>query len=288
MQTYIKCLAIRIPISITSYPEPTFSRKITKRNLKTSKIEIYTRECVYWLDSFVYTEKQLAWFGDIKTKIFRLLPEVEIVAYDSELKYITDSGEIFSLKSLQQSWSRKIVSKKKSILKILKEPDAIVDEELIDLPSLVPLLSGKYEYQLYQALCRYGSRLHYEKLLQFEYLYRAAKIYNKNSEEKVLPKKLLKLTHKAFDYISQQTQDNPDGFKQKLEKEELRRLRIKHGATVLQKSNKRKRDTNTIKVEEAIATNKYYKADGITVNVTAIANATGLSRPTVTAILKAS
>ena len=184
---------------------------------------------------------------------------------------------------------------KKSILdklneskQLVKEADAIVDEELIDLPSLVPLLSGKYEYQLYQALCRYGSRLHYEKLLQFEYLYRAAKIYNKNSEEKVLPKKLLKLTHKAFDYISQQTQDNPDGFKQKLEKEELRRLRIKHGATVLQKSNKRKRDTNTIKVEEAIATNKYYKADGITVNVTAIANATGLSRPTVTAILKAS
>ena len=288
MQTYIKCLAIRIPIEIQVYPEPTFSRYLTKRNHSTGKINVYTRECIYWLDSVVYTEKQLAWFGDIKTKIFRLLPEVEIAVYDSDLKYTTDSGMVFTLQSLQQTWSRKIVSKKKSILKILKEPDAIVDEELITLPSLVPLFSGKYEYQLYKALCRYGSRLHYEKLLQFEYLYRAVKIYNKNSEEKLLPKKLLKLTHKAFDYISQQIRENPDSFKQKLEKEELRRHRIKHGATVLQKSNKRKRDTNTIKVQEAINSGKYYKADGITVNVTAVANAIGVSRPTVTAILKVS
>ena len=286
MQTYIKCLAIRIPISITSYPEPTFSRKITKRNLKTSKIEIYTRECVYWLDSFVYTEKQLAWFGDIKTKIFRLLPAAEIVSYDSDLKYTTDSGIVFNLQSLQQTWTRKIVPKKNSILKILKEPDAIADEELISLPSLVPLLSGKYEYQLYKAFCRYGSKLHYEKLLQFEYLYRAAKIYNKNSEEKLLPKKLLKLAHKAFDYINEQVKDNPDSFKQKLEAKELRRRRIKHATTVLQKANKQRRDTNITKVKEAIGTDRFYKADGTTLNVSALANSLNLSRPTITAILK--
>ena len=285
---YIKCLTVRIPIEVKKYPEPTFYRNLTKRDLTTGKITVYTRECIYWLDSYVYTPKQLVWLADIKTKILRRLPDAEFVEYQVEAKYITASGKIFSLKSLQKTWMRSIVPKKESILKTLKEPDTKLDDEHITLPSLIPLLSGKYEYQLYQALCRYGSRLHYEKLLQFEYLYRAAKIYNKNSEEKVLPKKLLKVTHKAFGYISQQTKDNPDGFKQKLEKEELRRLRIKHGATVLQKSNKRKRDTNTIKVEEAIATNKYYKADGITVNVTAIANATGLSRPTVTAILKAS
>ena len=288
MQHYIKCLVIRIPIGIASYPTPTFYRELTKRNITTGKIEVYTKECTYWLNSIIYSDKQLTWLGDIKTKILRILPEAEIVQYEPEATYRTMSGEVFTLKSLQKVWTRKIVPKKKSTLKILKEPDAIVDEELITLPSLVPLLSGKYEYQLYKALCRYGSRLHYEKLLQFEYLYRAVKIYNKNSEEKLLPKKLLKLTHKAFDYISQQIKENPDAFKQKLEKEELRRHRIKHGATILQKSNKRKRDANTIKVQEAIATNRYYKADGTTFNVTAIANATGLSRPTVTAILKAS
>ena len=284
----IKCLAIRVPITITEYPEPTFSRTLTRLNTSTNAIETYTKECIYWLDSIIGSDKQLIWIGDIKSKILRLIPEAEIVEYQSEASYHTMSDEVFTLKSLQKAWTRKIVPKKKSTLKILKEPDAIVDEELINLPSLVPLLSGKYEYQLYKALCRYGSKLHYEKLLQFEYLYRAAKIYNKNSEEKVLPKKLLKLSHKAFDYINEQVKENPLAFKQKLEKEELRRHRIKHGATVLQKSNKRKRDANTIKVQEAIATNRYYKADGTTLNVTAVANATGLSRPTVTAILKAS
>ena len=288
MQTQIKCLAIRIPISIRSYPEPTFFRELTKRNITTGKIEIYTRECIYWLDSLVFSDKQLTWLGDIKSKVLRILPEAEIVQYEPEATYHTMSGEVFTLKSLQKAWIRKIVPKKKSTLKILKEPDAIVDEELITLPSLIPLSSGKYEYQLYKALCRYGTRLHYERLLQFEYLYRAAKLYNKHREDKLLPKKLLKLTYKVFDYITAEIKDNPDGFKQKLEKEELRRHRIKHGATVLQKSNKRKRDANTIKVQEAIATNRYYKADGTTVNVTAVANATGLSRPTVTAILKAS
>ncbi len=284
----IQCLAIRVPTTITEYPEPTFSRTLTRLNPSTNTIETYTKECIYWLDSIIGSDKQLIWIGDIKSKILRLIPEAEIVEYQSEASYHTMSDEVFTLKSLQKAWIRKIVPQKKSTLKILKEPDAIVDEELINLPSLVPLLSGKYEYQLYKALCRYGSKLHYEKLLQFEYLYRAAKIYNKNSEEKVLPKKLLKLSHKAFDYINEQVKENPLAFKQKLEKEELRRHRIKHGATVLQKSNKRKRDANTIKVQEAIATNRYYKADGTTVNVTAVANATGLSRPTVTAILKAS
>ena len=283
----IKCLAIRVPIAITEYPEPTFSRTLTRLNTSTNTIETYTKECIYWLDSIIGSDKQLIWIGDIKSKILRLIPEAEIVEYQTEASYHTMSGEVFTLKSLQKAWIRKIVPQKKSTLKILKEPDAIVDEELITLPSLVPLLSGKYEYQLYKALCRYGSRLHYEKLLQFEYLYRAAKIYNKNSEEKVLPKKLLKLTHKAFDYISQQTQDNPDAFKQKLEKEELRKHRVKHGMTKLQKSNKKTRSANTTKVQDAINSGKCYKADGTTVNVTAVAITAGLSRPTVSDILKA-
>ena len=288
MQTQIKCLSLRIPISITNYPAPTFYRNLTKRDTTTGEINIYTRECIYWLDSNIYSDKQLIWLGDIKTKILRCSPEFEIVEYQGEASYFTASGIIYSLKSLQKSWTRKITPKKKSILDKLNEPKAIAnEEEAIKLPQLIPLVSsGKIEYRLYKALCQYATKLHYEKLLQFEYLYRASKIYNKNSEEKILPKKLLALSQKAFDYISQEIEDNPDNFKQKLEAKELRRRRIKHAATVLQKANKKKRDTNVTKVKEAIATDRYYKADGTTLNVSALANSLSLSRPTITAILK--
>lgn len=115
-------------------------------------------------------------------------------------------------------------------------------------------------------------------------MYRATIIYNKGSEEKLLPKKLLKLTHKAFDYISDEVQKNPDNFKQKLEPKELRKARIKN-ALKLQARNKKTRENNISKVKEAIATNKYYKADGKTLNISAIAISTGLSRITVSNIL---
>ena len=283
-QAYIKCLAIRIPIGITQYPEPTFYRDLTKRNLQNGKIELYCREAIYWLDSLVYSEKQLTWLGDIKTKVLRVLPEAEVVVYEADANYHTGSGKIFNLHSLQKAWIRKIVPKKKSTLKILKEPDVIVDEELITLPSLVPLLSGKYEYQLYKALCRYGTRLHYERLLQFEYLFRAAKLYNQYNEEKLLPKKLLKLTHKAFDYITEEIKKNPDGFKQKLKKKELREARKKN-ALKLQARNKKTSEANAAKVKQAIATGKYHKADGTTLNISAITNATKLSRVTICKII---
>ena len=285
MQTQIKCLAIRIPSSISKYPMPTFYRELTKRNLHNGKIEVYTRECIYWLDSIVYSDKQLSWLGDIKTKIIRLFPEAEIVAYQSEANYHTASGQIFNLKSLQQSWTRKIVPKKKSILnKIAKEDDAIVDEEMIQLPALPPLTpTGKIEYKMYKALCQYATRLHYEKLLQFEYMHRACKIYNKNSEEKILPKKLLKLTHKAFDFISEEIVNNPDNFKQKLNPKELRNARIKN-ATKLQANNKKIRENNVSKVKEAIATDQCYKLNG-DINSNAIVRYTSLNRQTVNTIL---
>ena len=287
MQNYIKCLAIRIPIEIEQYPEPTFSRYLTKRNYKTGKVYVYTRECIYWLDSNVYTPKQLVWFADIKTKIQKRLPEVTFVECEPEARYITDTGATFSLKSLQSAWKRKITPKKESILQkvsksieIVKDDDAIVDEELIDLPSLVPLLSGKYEQQLYTALCRYASKLYYEKKLQFEYLYRAAKIYNKHSEEKVLEKKLLKLTHKAFNYISEEIKNNPENFKQKLEPKQLRNARVRN-ALKLQARNKQTRKDNTAKVKEAIESGRHYKSDAVTLNVSSLAVATKLSRMTV-------
>jgi hypothetical protein len=287
MQTQIKCLAIRVPIGTSKYPEPTFYRVLTK--LIDGKIIPYTIENIYWLDSNIYSEKQLIWLADIKTKILRLVPEAEVVEYSSEASYKTASGEIFTLLSLQKTWTRKITTKKRSILSRLKDSDTIVEEpeDISLMPSLIPMaVIGKHEANLYRVLCQYATRLHYEKMFQFEYLYVASKIYNKNSEDRLHPKKLLKLTQKAFDFISEEIKDNPENFKQKLTPRELRRHRIKHGATVLQKSNKRKRDANTAKVQEAIATDRYYKADGTTLNVSALANSLSLSRPTITAILK--
>ncbi len=148
------------------------------------------------------------------------------------------------------------------------------------------IIGGKTEANMYKVLTQYATRLYYEKLFQFEYLYVASKIYNKNSEEKILPKKLLKITHKAFNFIDDEIKNNPDNFKQKLDPKDLRKLRIKHGATVLQKSNQRKRSNNTAAVKDAIATGRYYKADGSTLNVSSLSNALNLSRPTITAILK--
>ena len=286
----IKSLTLRIPIAYKEYPIPTFSRELTKYNHDKKRVEVYCVECVYWLNQKVISNKQLKWLGDIKQKILRLIPYIEISQCNSEAHYITDSGEVFNLKSLQQVWTRKITPKKKSILSRLnekKEDDVIVMEELIDTPSLIPMaMSGKSEYDLYTVLCKYASRLHYEKMFQIEYLISVSGIYNSFLEEKVLPKKLLKLTHKAFELLNGEIENNPDNFKQKLNPKELRRLRIKHGATVLQKSNNKRRDANTHIVKEAIATQRYYKADGVTVNVSALSNATNLSRPTLTAIIK--
>lgn len=284
----IKCLAIKVPIDI-KVPKPNFYRTMTKVNIVNGKIEVYAKECFYWLDDFVYSDKQMKWLGDIKSKILRLIPEAIFVNYSRESNYMDLSDDFFNLKTLQKVWNRKITSKKKTILSRLADSDIVIDEpeDIETMPALIPIgYSGKYESNLYQVLCQYATRLYYEKMFQFEYLYVASKIYNKNSEEKLNPKKLLKLTHKAFDYISQEIENNPDNFKQKLSPRQLRRHRIKHGATVLQKSNKRKRDTNIIKVKEAIATGRHYKADGTTLNVSALANSLSLSRPTITAILK--
>jgi hypothetical protein len=276
----IKYLGIKVPIN-TKVPQPNFYRNITRIDPSSKKIEFYAKECFYWLDDFVFSDKQIQWLGDIKSKILKLIPEAVFVEYSTDSNYIDLSDKFFTLKTLQQTWTRTITDSKKSFIRKISKEESIV------LPKLIPMpLSGKHEYKLYTVLTQYATRLHYEKLFQFEYLYVASKIYNKNSEDKLLPRKLLKLTHKAFNYINQEILSNPDNFKQKLNPNDLRKLRIKHGLSVLQKSNNTQRKTNTSKIKEAIATDKYYKADGTTLNVSAIANTLNLSRPTITAILK--
>ena len=138
---------------------------------------------------------------------------------------------------------------------------------------------------MYTVLCQYAKRLHYERLLQFEYLYRASKIYNKNNKEKIPPKKLLQLTHKAFDFITQQIQEKPNEFTQKLNARELRKARIKN-ALKLQARNKKIRQQNIAIIQLAIKSGKHFMSDGRTLNVTSLSTATNISRVTITKILK--
>ncbi len=283
----IKCLAIKVPID-TKVPKPNFYRSITKLNGLSNKTEIFAREYFYWLDNFVSSQKQIQWLADIKTNVLRLIPEASFVEYSRESNYIDVSDKYFNLKSLQQAFTRKITNNKKSILSRLKDGGSLVEEpeDISLMPSLIPMaIGGKTEANMYKVLTQYATRLHYEKIFNFEYLYVASKIYNKNSEEKILPKKLLQISHKAFNFIDDEIKNNPDNFKQKLEPKELRRVRINHGLTVLQKSNKRKRDASTATVTAAIATGKYYKSDGVTLNAKAVSTATGISYKTVRTIL---
>lgn len=283
----IKYLAIRVSVN-TKIPTPNFYRNITHINLATGNIEVYAKEYFYWLDNFIFSSKQLKWLGDIKSKILRLIPEAMFVDYSTDSRYIDLSNKIFTLKTLQQVWTRKLTDRKFKLIAKTSGADSLEDTEDISLmPSLIPMAtSGKTEANLYKVLTQYATRLHYEKLFQFEYLSVASKIYNENIEEKILPRKLLKLTHKAFDFITEEIKSNPHYFKQKLDPKELRRVRINHGLTVLQKSNKRKRNDNTEKVKAAIATSRHYKANGTTLNISSLAKATSLSRQTVTTILK--
>lgn len=268
----IKCVEVKLPLHIhqtTKYPEPTFYREITA--LKDGKVQVVYIESIYWFEEDIFSQKQLKWLGDCKVKIKETIPEATISTSTPETNLITASGKTFNLKNFSNVWS-KIKQRK---LKKQKEENPIV------LPKLIPLCNnGKPEYNLYTTLCRYAKRLHYEKLLEYEYLYQAATTYNKNIDEKLLPKKVSALAHKAYEYISQEIEKNPDKFKQRLSDKKLRNARIKNAAK-LQARNKKTREQNIIKVKEAIATGKYHKVDGVSVNKSALSKATRLSRKTI-------
>jgi len=277
----IKCLAIKVPLN-SKVPKPNFYRNITHLNSNT-KVEIYAKECFYWLDNFAYSDKQLIWLGDIKTKIQKLIPDTTFIEYNTDSRYVELHDNYFTLKSLQKVWSRKITDNKKKIITKISSGN---NEERVTLPSLMPMIGGKTEASIYRVLTQYATRLHYEKMFQFEYLYSASKLYNKNLDDKILPKKLLTITRKAFNFISDEIENNPENFKQRLDPKELRHIRIKHGATVLQSANIKRRVHNTKLIKEAIATDRCYKADGESLNVSAIVTLTKLNRKTVTAIAK--
>jgi hypothetical protein len=283
-----KYLVVKMPLDIhnsTEYPEPSFYREITA--LKDGKIQPAYIESVYWFNHDIYSQKQLLWLADTKTKIQKLIPDARFTEYNDETDYLTASGETFDLKRFSKVWS-KIKNRKLILLDKIKDCKTATDDfysEPIIIPSLIPIeLSGKIEYRMYKVLTQYASKLYYSRLLQFEYLYRASRIYNKNSEDKMLPKQLLKLTHKAFDFITEEINNHPDNFKQKLEPKELRNARIKN-AVKLQANNKKIRFDNTVKLKEAIESGKHYKADGTTINVSSIANACALTRVTASRIL---
>jgi hypothetical protein len=263
-------------------------------------IEIY-----YIIDSFIATPKQKQWVGNIKTKISRKLSDIDFegVELDSEATVRALSGKTYNLKSLSDAW-RKVKSAKKesdfygdSFLEEHGTPLKAVEnkwtdnqvikddfaDEVIRVPQLIPLTMGGKEHEnLYRTLCIYAKRLYREKLFIYEYLEMAAHIYVRGMS--LLPKEARKITYKAWEFISEQIELNPEDFKQKLSAPELKAVKVQSGKR-LQKYNDMRRTENIELINEAIASGKHYKSDGITLNKSSLATATGLSRVTINSIL---
>lgn len=266
-------------------PEATVYRTLSSLT-KGSFIEIY-----YVLDAEIFSDKQKRWFGNIKTVISRKLSvfDFEVVDFDNDISVRALSGEIYTLKSLSDIWKKVSfkTKKKSSLLDRLKDSELIGDEftdDIIRIPQLIPFFeSGKQHENLYKTLCVYAKRLHYEKLFIYEYLELAANIYAKSLE--LLPKEVSKITSKAWIFIEEQKELYPEDFKQKLEPEELRAVKLEHGKR-LQKYNETKRASNVDLVKDAVNSGMHYKSDGITLNKSSIAKAVGITRVTVSKVLQ--
>jgi len=296
-------LGIKFPLATyetikDSLPPATCYRTLSSLN-KGISIELY-----YILDAEIFSAKQKQWMGNIKTRIYNKLPFIEFVELD-DISVRALSGETYNLKSLSSIWKRykKIRNecvtnanepKKSSLLDKLKDSKQWTDNELIDddliddyikIPQLVPFMQGAKPHEnLYKTLCIYCKRLYYEKLFILEYLELAGNIYARDLD--LLPKEVRKITLKAWTFISEQIELHPEDFKQRLEPEELKTVRI-NNAKRLQVSNQSKRASNIALVRDAIASGLHYKADGSTINKSSIAKATKLSRVTVSSVLDA-
>jgi len=289
-----------------SLPPATVYRTLSHQ-LHEGFIELY-----YILDTEIFSQKQKSWVGNIKTRITRKLSNVdfELVEFDADITVRAGAGDIYTLKSLSNVWKKMdhIISHhkevaeneliyddksaKKSIISKLKDEkwtdnELIEDyftDEIIRVPQLIPLtIGGKEHENLYKTLCIYCKRLYYEKLFIYEYLEIASHIYS--SEMKLLPKEKRKITLKAWTFMSEQIELNPEDFRQRLTKEELQQVKAQHGKR-LQKYNQQTRASNVKLVQKALSSGRYYKSDGVTINKSSLSNATGLTRATIDKILK--
>ena len=266
-------------------PDATVYRTLTSLS-NDGFIEIF-----YILDSEVFSQAQIKWYANIKTIICRKLIDLnfELVELDKEAHVRALSGVSFTLKSLSNTWKKAKVKKENIQAKLTDKKwidNELLEDNLVDdvivIPQLVPLTYfGKEHENLYQTLCIYAKRLFYEKLFIYEYLELASHIYVKGMD--LLPKEARKITLKAWEFISEQIELNPEDFKQKLKPEELKAVKSAHGKR-LQQYNQAKRTDNTKIVQDAIDSGKCLKANG-TIHIGQVAKYTNLNRKTVEKIL---
>ena len=289
-------IGIKFPVATyksvkSTIPQATVYRILTSFT-KGDNVEVY-----YIVDlgeNKKLSVKQLKWFGDIKIKISRKLNAVkfELVELDTEITASSLSGETYTLKSLSDKWKSTKVTETLQSLKMNVLSNRALTSELLNAtentfiktPQLIPFCQGGKEHEnLYKTLCIYDKRLYYEKLFMFEYLQLASNIYARDLQ--LLPKEVHKITVKAHKFIAEQIELHPEDFRQRLEPEELAVVKTAHGQR-LQQYNDTKRADNIALVSDAIESGYCYKSDGATVNGSAVAKRSGLSRVTVSKILK--
>lgn len=277
----MQSLCIRVSESIFDtllIPEPTMTRTIT------STFDGNYIECVYWLESYLFSLKQLRWIANIKTKIKMLIPTVEFITYDKQFNYNTEHGESFNLKQLSDLWS--IATKDR--------PDIVVKRvKLPSLPYLDLLVPGNLDKpvmrELYQPMLVHAKNLYYYHSFSYESVMCGINEALGIIGYTLPPKLKRKFCESIYNNFSKHLLDNPHKYKQKLlgkvkdTEVKDRTNRLKQARAV---SGTKSIEANRAKVLEAIETNPLCIKPNGNYNVTAIATLTELSRPTITKLLK--
>lgn len=258
-------------------PEPTMTRTITT-TFKSNYIE-----CIYWLDTYLISQKQLKWIADIKTKIKMLLPDVEFIEYDKSYNYKTVSGESFNLKQLSDLWS--IATKER--------PDIVVKKvKLPSLPHLDLLVPGNLDKvvmrELYQPMCVHAKNLYYYHSFSYEALMCGINEALGIIDYTLSPKLKRKFCESIYNNFSKELLSYPHKYKQKLlgkDKENERINRTKKLKNARVEAGKISEANNKALILQVLDNPLIIKPNG-KYNVTAIATLTGLSRPTVSKLLK--
>jgi len=258
-------------------PEPTFIRTITS-TLQGKFIEL-----VYWFDSYIVSPKQIKWIGDIKSKIKILIPSVQFTLYNKEFNYITVSGESYGLKQFSNLWS--VAS---------KEFDNIVIPrlKLPPLPYIDTMIQGDIEKlicrELYRPMIIHSKQLYYYHCFNYETVMSGINEALSILGLQLSNKPKTKLCESVFRAFKAELLSNPHKYKQKLsgiDKEVEIRDRTKRLQQSRIISGNLSIETNKKKILEAIKNPLTIKPNG-SYNVTAIAKLTGLTRVTITKLIK--
>lgn len=225
---------------------PVPSHTITLNGRSTQDVII-----VYLLDKNITTAKQFLWMSTIKRTWQRNL-----------IIDLTFVDEVYLIATTESN----------GILYNLHELSQLFKTEFVKYPTIYYPSNKK---ELYRRLTWYAMRLHSKGLLERDLMNATALKMNDKLKDKYNYKETLKKASTAYHYIK-------ENAKTKLNKNEVT-MRLKEGGRIRGKQKQEEHTQNVQRVKEALP--HHLKPSG-KVNVTALASATKLSRPTVTIILK--